>query len=76
MRLHQEQQQYLYSKIKENCNLLRKSVIEMEFRLTSESMELLIESIVDAVENTEDRDMQFEMVKTILEDNGIIEFKN
>jgi hypothetical protein len=57
-------------------NLLRKSVIEMEFRLTSESMELLIESIVDAVENTEDRDMQFEMVKTILEDNGIIEIKN
>lgn len=32
----------------------------MEFRLTSESMELLIESIVDTVETTEDRDMQFE----------------
>ena len=29
----------------------------MEFRLTSKSMELLIEFIVDAVENTEDRDM-------------------
>lgn len=41
----------------------------MEFRLTNESMELLIESIVDAVGSTEDRDMQFELVKTILEDN-------
>lgn len=48
----------------------------MEFRLTSESMALLVESIVDAVETTEDRDMQFEMVKTILEDNGIIEIKD
>ena len=47
----------------------------MEFRLTSESMELLIESIVDAVESTDDRDMQFELVKTILEDNGIVEIK-
>ena len=47
----------------------------MEFRLTSESMELLIESIVDAVESTADRDMQFELVKTILEDNGIVEIK-
>lgn len=42
-------------------------------RLTKESMELLIEEIVDAVESTEDRDVQFEMVKTILEGNGIIE---
>ena len=47
----------------------------MEFRLTSESMELLIESIVDAVEFTDDRDMQFKLVKTILEDNGIVEIK-
>ena len=47
----------------------------MEFRLTSESIELLIESIVDAVESTDDRDMQFELVKTILEDNGIVEIK-
>ena len=47
----------------------------MEFRLTSESMELLIESIVDAVESIGDRDMQFELVKTILEDNGIVEIK-
>lgn len=38
-----------------------------------ESMELLIESIVDAVESTDDRDMQFEKVKTVLIDNGIIE---
>lgn len=40
----------------------------MEFRLTNESMELLIES-------TDDRDMQFELVKTILKDNGIVEIK-
>ena len=52
-----------------------KEVDDMEFRLTSESMELLIESIVDAVEFTDDRDMQFKLVKTILEDNGIIEIK-
>ena len=38
-----------------------------------ESMELLIESIVDAVESTDDRDMQFEKVKTVHIDNGIIE---
>ena len=53
----------------------QKEVDDMEFRLTSESMELLIESIVDAVESTDDRDMQFELVKTILEDNGIVEIK-
>lgn len=48
----------------------------MEFKLTTESMGLLIESIVDAVESTEDRDMQFELVKTILSDNGIVEIKD
>ena len=47
----------------------------MDFGLTRESMELLIDSIVDAVESTDDRDMQFELVKTILEDNGIVEIK-
>lgn len=40
-----------------------------------ESTELLIESIVDAVESTDDRDMQFEKVKTVLIDNGIIEIE-
>ena len=40
-----------------------------------ESLELLIESIVDAVESTDDRDMQFEKVKTVLIDNGIIEIE-
>lgn len=45
----------------------------MDFRLTKESMELLIEEIVDAVEFTDDRDMQFKMVKEILEGNGIVE---
>lgn len=52
-----------------------KEIDDMEFRLTSESMELLIESIVDAVEFIDDRDMQFKLVKTILEDNGIVEIK-
>lgn len=45
----------------------------MEFNLTKESMELLIEEIVDAVKSTDDRDEQFEMVRTILIDNGIVE---
>ena len=43
------------------------------FNLTKESMELLIEEIVDAVESTDDRDKQFEMVRTVLIDNGIEE---
>lgn len=47
----------------------------MDFRLTSESMEQLIESIINAIESTDDRDTQFELAKTILEDNGIIEIK-
>ena len=49
---------------------------DMDFSLTRESMELLIESIVDAVESSENRDEQFELVKTILEDNGIMEIKD
>lgn len=49
---------------------------DMYFSLTRESMELLIESIVDAVESSENRDEQFELVKTILEDNGIMEIKD
>lgn len=47
----------------------------MEFNITKESMELLIEEIVDVVESTDDRDTQFEMVKAILEDNGIVEIE-
>ena len=47
----------------------------MEFNLTKESMELLIEQIVDAVESTDDRDVQFQMVRTILTDNGIMEIE-
>ena len=49
---------------------------DMDFSLTRESMELLIESIVDAVESTKNRDEQFELVITILEDNGIMEIKD
>ena len=48
----------------------------MSFRLTKESMEALVEEIVDAVEfSRDDRDMQFEMVRTILIDNGIEEIE-
>lgn len=47
----------------------------MDFKLTKESMELLIEEIVNVVESTGDRDKQFVMVKTVLEDNGIVEIK-
>lgn len=47
----------------------------MDFKLTPESMELLIEEIIDTVESTEDRDIQFEMLKIVLESNGIIEIK-
>lgn len=42
-------------------------------RLTKESLELLLEDIVDAVESTDDRDIQFEMVNAILIGNGIVE---
>ena len=47
----------------------------MEFELTKESMELLIEEIIDAVESTGDRDEQFAAVKVILESNGIVEIE-
>lgn len=42
-------------------------------RLTTESIEALIEEIVDAVEMTEDREKQFELVRVVLESQGIIE---
>lgn len=45
----------------------------MTGKITKESMELLLESIIDAVESTNNRDVQFEMVKTILEGEGIVE---
>lgn len=48
----------------------------LENTITSESMDLLLEEIVDAVESTEDRDLQFKLVKTILEDNGIVSVKD
>lgn len=41
--------------------------------LTAESIEALIEEIVDAVEMTQDRDEQFNLVRVILESQGIIE---
>lgn len=48
----------------------------MDFNLTKESMELLIEEIVDVVESTDDRDEQFEAVRTVLIDNGITEIED
>lgn len=46
------------------------------FGLTKESMELLIDEIIDAVEfNSDDRDAQFEAVRVILIENGIDEIE-
>lgn len=42
-------------------------------RITKESMEMLLEEIVDAVESSVDRDIQFDMVSSILVGNGIVE---
>lgn len=42
-------------------------------RLTKESIEALIEEIIDAVEMEENRDTQFEFIRVILESQGIIE---
>lgn len=42
-------------------------------RLTKESLEMLLEDIIDTVESTDDRDIQFEMVNAILIGNGIVE---
>jgi len=47
----------------------------MELKLTIEEMEAFIESIVDAVEYTDDRDEQFAIVKTVLNNYGIVEQK-
>lgn len=47
----------------------------MDFNLTKESMELLLEEIVDAVESSDDRDEQFKSVKQVLEANGIYELE-
>lgn len=44
--------------------------------ITTESMELLLEEIVDAVEMTDDRDLQFELVKAVLEEQGIVSIKD
>lgn len=44
--------------------------------ITTESMELLLEEIVDAVEMTDDRDLQFELVKAVLEGQGIVSIKD
>ena len=42
-------------------------------KLTRESLELIIENIIDTIEIIEDRDKQFEMIQTILESEGLIE---
>lgn len=42
-------------------------------RIIKESMEMLLEEIVDAVESSVDRDIQFDMVSAILVGNGIVE---
>lgn len=42
-------------------------------KITEQSMGFLLEEIVDAVEVADNRETQFEMVRAILEDNGIVE---
>ena len=42
-------------------------------KLIKESLELIIENIVDTIEITDDRDEQFKMIQTILESEGLIE---
>lgn len=42
-------------------------------KLTKESLNLIIENIIDTIEITDDRDKQFEMVQIILESEGLIE---
>lgn len=41
--------------------------------ITRESLEILLEEIIDAVDETSNRDLQFEFVEQILIANGIIE---
>ena len=41
MRLHQEQQQYLYSKVKGNCNLFGGDAMEMNINITETKNESL-----------------------------------
>lgn len=48
----------------------------MDFNLAKDSMELLIDEIICAVENnTDDRALQINEVKEILQANGIIEIE-
>lgn len=47
----------------------------MEFKLTRESMDLLAEQLIDAVEWHSERDEQLTAVKCILECNGIVEIE-
>lgn len=51
---------------------LGRQVINM-IKLTKESLEMLIEEIVNAIESEADRDIQFDMVSAILAENGIID---
>lgn len=42
-------------------------------KITEESMRLIADDILDAVESTDDREMKLNRIKWILEDNGIVE---
>ena len=42
-------------------------------KITEESMKLIADDILDAVESTDDREMKINRIKWILEDNGIVE---
>lgn len=47
----------------------------MEFKLTRESMELLVDQIIETVESFSDYDRQCEAVTCILEANGIVQIE-
>lgn len=42
-------------------------------KITEESMRLIVDDIVTAMESTDDREMKINRIKWILEDNGIVE---
>lgn len=50
-----------------------KGGLHMIGKITEESMRLIGNDILDAIESTDDREMKINRIKWILEDNGIVE---
>lgn len=42
-------------------------------KITEQSMRLIADDIVDAIESTNDREMKIKRIQRILSDNGIVE---